>query len=280
MIDNTGAAIAERENKSNKRIVEQFSKTDAYKELTTEELKDFNEQYGMREVPRVVLGSSITSLESLINFQVRDQQGDVVDLNIRPLAANESKAGSIELNAHDSHYYRFVVASEDLRRVPAGIYYIAAGIDTRNEQGMWQGWTFSKTLTVKLVKQAGSPDWAVSEARAQLLSTYLIEDRQFPEAEVHARAWLERHPDSVDAWAQLGESLYGQRKHQAALDAFIMAINSFRKKYGESPAELPIELIDRINQIEKETGIRPPLNPNDPVPDENTPRPANLEDDA
>lgn len=276
MIDNTGAAIALRENQSNQKLVEQYSKTDDYKNMARAEQQRFFKRYGPREVPQVILGSTKVSLESLINIQVRNAKGEVVKLNIRPLAANESSAKPIELEPHNANWYQFVVESDQLQGLADGLYYLAAGVDTRNQNDMWQGWAFSKTMIVKLVSKADVANWLESEQRAQLIGTYLLQDKQFEKAEQHARAWIKRHPDSVDAWALLGESLLGRDVYQEALDSFLTAIDKFRAKFGNNPAELPMALIDPIAEIERESGLRPPLNPDDPVPDENTPRPDGL----
>lgn len=276
MVDNTGAAIAISANKSNKKIVNQYSKTDAYNSLTPSELNAFNKRYGPREVPVVVLGSDQVSLESLINIQVRSAKGGVLDLRIRPLAANPSAPEPIEVTAHEAHLYQFVIEPDQLKGLPDGIYFLAAGIDTRDQQAMWQGWTFSKTLIVKLAAKADVKNWRKSEQRAQLISTYLIDDHQFSKAEAQAREWIANHPNSVDAWAQLGEALFGLKEYQESLDSFLTAVNKFEAKLGKTPAELPMELIERIHTIEQLSGLRPPLNPDDPVPDENTPRPDNL----
>lgn len=223
-----------------------------------------------------ILGSNAVSLESLINIQLRSAKGDVVKVKVRPLAANDNAPEPLEIDPHDARFYQFVIESDQLQTLDDGIYYLAAGLDTREAKDMWQGWTFSKTMLVKLAAQADTPYWSESLQRTQLIGTYLLEDKQFSEAEEHAREWIARHPDSIDAWVLLGDSLFGQASYQAALYSFLTAINKFEVPYGDSPAEQPMEIIERIHAIEEISGFRPPLNPDDPIPYENTPRSDNL----
>jgi len=116
---------------------------------------------------------------------------------------------------------------------------------------MWQGISYSKSVIFSLSDPHPDPDWRTSNQRALLHSTYFIEDKQFIEAEKHARSWIALHPDSIDAWGQLGEALYGQDKNTEALEAFRTSEAKFRLKYGDTPFELPMELIDRIDEIKE-----------------------------
>ena len=80
-------------------------------------------------------------------------------------------------------------------------------------------------------------------------STFLIEDRQFVMAEDHARNFIQRFPESINAWAQLGEALFGLGRNDEALDAFNTALAKFRAKHGNAPRELPNEILDRVQEI-------------------------------
>ena len=249
MLDNSAALIAEQENQLNKKLVEHYSQTQDYKDMSATELAAFNRQYPIQEVPRIVLGSASVSLESLFDFQIRNQRGETVELKARPLTANDHQARAIELGVQQTLYYQFVLESRQLNLLPPGTYYIVAAIDTTEQPEMWQGWAYSKTMTVTLAEQHPESGWATSNQRALLLGNYLIEDKQYVQAEQHARNWTTQHPDSVDAWSLLGEALYGQGKVPEALESFDTAVRKFREKHGNNPFELPQELLDRIDQI-------------------------------
>jgi hypothetical protein len=247
-IDHVEAIVVMRDNARNKELLDQYSKTEAYTALTEGQRGALIKDYPVREVPVITLGSKTVSLESLINIQVRNERGEATDLVIRPLAENDHSATPITLNVDETLYYQFVIEEEQLQQLSPGIYRMAASIDTTEQQGMWQGWSYSNEASFSLDK---SPDkaWLASNQRAVLYSTYLLQDQKFANAEQHARQWAQQYPDSVDAWHHLGQALYGQRKNEDALPALNTALAKFRQKYGDSPAELPLVILDLIEKL-------------------------------
>lgn len=247
-IGNPTANSIEKENQRNREILEQYSQTEEYKTLSEVELEKLSEQYPALEVPQINIGSATVPLIDLFDFQVRNAQGDVVVLNVRPLANNDLNARSVDLNSEETPYYQFVIESFTLQALPLGEYFIVAVLDSRAHDDMWNGIAFSNTVIISIVDQESEK--LDSDTKHQLNSYYLINDEQYEAAEIHALAWTEEHPDSVDAWAQLGEALYGQGKSDDALIALEAALQKFREKYGNNPPELPELILDRINELE------------------------------
>ena len=250
LVENATANAIKRQNRRNQKIIGQYAATDEYKNLSDEELAALREEYPLREIPMLVLGSAAGSLESLIEFHVRNSQGQTVELAVRPLASNDKSNTSTELGLDQQAYYQFVVESGMLKQLPPGAYHIVAALDTSTQSGMWQGAAYSKSVVFTVYDPHPDPEWPQSDVQALLQSTYLIEDRQFTAAEKHATGWTQRDPRSVDAWAQLGEAQYGQGKTAEALTSFNTALLNFRAKYGVRPVERPLAIIDRINEIE------------------------------
>ena len=60
---------------------------------------------------------------------------------------------------------------------------------------------------------------------------------------------MQKSPESVNAWKQLGEALSGLGRNDDAQDALNTALAKFRAKHGNSPMELPKDIIDRVIEI-------------------------------
>ncbi len=60
---------------------------------------------------------------------------------------------------------------------------------------------------------------------------------------------MQKFPESVNAWAQLGEALWGLGRNDDVQDALNIALVKFRAKHGNSPRELPKDIIDRVIAI-------------------------------
>ena len=248
-LENTGAAVVQQENRDKQRVLSQFKNSVAYESFSGEEREQLEQEYAITQVPQVLLGSDTLAVHDLIRFAVRNSGGETVEIDPTPLASNIINEGPIELILGDSQFYQFAVASDALSQLPGGTYYIAAVLDTSKRSDMWRGIAFSNTIRVDLTGNHSDPDWSSSDQRAMLFSSYLMETLNYVEAEGHARSWLEFHPDSIDGWAQLGESLAGQDKDNEALDALNTALIKFRDKFGDNPAELPLEILDQIDAI-------------------------------
>ncbi len=249
-ITNSAAVSTARKNARNQTIIESYSKTDKYKELSKEQLDKLSKDYPTIELPTFKLGSSSTPLIDLINIQIRNNKGENVQLDIRPLASSKSKDGIVKLEQDKSHLYIFVIESKHLATLDSGSYHFAVGVDTRKSKDMWQGWAYSNTVTVSINEQHSKADWGTSDGRAMLLSAYLLGDQQFDLAEQHARSWIERHPESVNAWSDLGDALAGLEKNDAALKAYDTGVKKFWLKNGADAPEAPRELIEKINRLD------------------------------
>ena len=251
IIDNSAATSVERDNRRNHQMVERYTRTDDFQGLSKIEQLEFFEQYPVREIPGFTLGSEQASVESLLGFLVRDEQGNAINITIRPLASNDHQPRAIDLLDERSLYYQFVVESDQLRQLSPGTYHFVASIDTTQHADMWNGWIYSRNVAIRLSNTHPDPGWDSSNQRMLLQNTFLVDDRQFEKAEDHARSWIAQHPASIDAWSQLGEALYGRGQTEEALEAFAAAIDRFRSKHGDNPVELPKEILDRIREIEE-----------------------------
>ena len=172
-----------------------------------------------------------------------------IELTVRPLEGNEHERRPVDMLEERSLYYQFVVESDQLRSLAPGRYHFVATIDTSQRDDMWAGWAYSRSVAVELANDHADPNWPGSEQRLLMQSTFLVDDRQFMMAEDHARNFIQKFPDSINAWAQLGEALYGLGRNDEALSAFNTALDKFRAKHGDTPRELPQEIIDRVNEI-------------------------------
>ncbi|MEM7360083.1 MAG: hypothetical protein AAF431_13355 [Pseudomonadota bacterium] len=254
ILDNPNARYIQRENARNQKRQEQYEASEDYKKLPEKmakfELAVVKELYPVLEIPKIKLGNDKARPDALINFQVKNQEGENVDLNISALPANEDETGSTELHAENSLYYQFGVSQEDLKALVDGTYQIVAVLDSKEQTDMWQGSALSKPIVVTLSREHPEADWAGSNQQAILHSNYLMASHQYLDAELHARSWIERHPDSIDGWAQLGDALAAQNKNEEARTSWETALAKFRLKYGDNPVELPMEIIDRIDELE------------------------------
>ena len=251
VINNSAATRIERDNQRNQQIIAQYKLTDSYKNLSKIEQMEVSEQYPVREIPTFTLGSDQASVESLISFLVRDDQGNNIDLAIRMLEANDHQPRAIDLLEERSLYYQFAVESDQLAQLPPGSYHFVASVDTTQHADMWNGWIYSRSVAIALSDTHPEPGWDTSNQRMLLQSTFLVEDHQFKKAEDHASLWIEQHSGSINAWSQLGEALYGLGRNEEALEAFNTAIDRFRSKHGDTPVEPPQEILDRISEIEE-----------------------------
>lgn len=251
IIDNSAASGVKRNNQRNQQIVEQYEQTEDFQSLSKIEKMEFYAQYPLRDVPEFKLGSGQTSVASLVNFLVRDGQGNNIDIAIRPLQANDHQPKTITLQGERSLSYQFVVESDQLRQLSPATYHFVASLDTTRQADMWNGWIYSNNVDIALSETHPQPGWDTSNLRMLLHSTFLVDDHQYKKAEDHARLWIEQHPDSINAWSQLGEALHGLGQKNAALEAYNTALIRFRSKHGDNPAELPQELLDKITAIEE-----------------------------
>lgn len=254
IIDNPNARYLQRENARNKKRQEQYEASEDYKKLPEKmakfELAVVKELYPVLELPIIKLGSDKVSADELISFQVKDEAGEDVDLAIRALPANDDETDTTELHAENSLYYQYGASSEEMQKLADGTYQIVAVLDTHKQDDMWQGLVLSKPVVVSLSREHPDANWQDSNAQAILHSNYLMASHQYLDAELHARRWIERHPDSVDAWAHLGDALAAQGKNEEARTSWETALTKFRLKYGDNPVELPMEIIDKIDQLE------------------------------
>ena len=248
IIDNSMAMFIERQNRRSEDILQKYKETDHYADLSKIDQAEVTKQYQAKKLPNITLGSSKVSLESLIGFVAKDQQGNILDIKVRALQSNDHQPRAISLLQERSLLYRFVIESDQFEKFQSDIFYLVANVDTGTNVDMWQGQVDSSAATVKL----GQPEtaWEGSTRRLLLIGTYLLSDNKFSQAELHAMEWLQKHPNSVDGWAQLAEAYYGQGLFDEALEAFDTAVDRFREKHGSNPQELPMELIDRIREIQ------------------------------
>ena len=250
VLENSAAKVISRRNQRHREILDKYAATDEYKSLDQFELSELNDAYPIRDVPEFQLGSASVAVSELIDFQIRDADGTAKQVPVRLLASNDRTHTSITLEAESSRDYQFAFESSELQKLADGTYQLVAVIDTREQTDMWSGWVYSQPITINLVRQQPDPDWPGSNLRSLMVSTYLIADQQFAEAEKHAQEWTTRDPESVDAWAQLGEALFGQGENSLAVESFNTALAKFRAKFGNRPVELPEQITDRLNQIE------------------------------
>jgi len=257
VIGNGRAAAIRRENTRRREILEDFTATPDFGKLSVTEQKVYRQRYAQSPVPEFALGSPRTALESLISFMAKDAGGNEVQFAIRPLRANDHEARTIQLDEAQRAMYRFVVEPRDLQSLRPGEYQIVATVDTSGRQDMWAGWFYSRPLKLALHSTAPDPEWSGSDRRQYLLATVALSDQQFATAENQTRQWVRMFPDSVDAWASLGKALEGQNRPAEALQAFNTAVEKFRKKYGNSPQELPDILLEHIERLEQASGQNP-----------------------
>ena len=198
---------------------------------------------------QIILGSAKHPISSLLNLQIRDQQGDSINLETTLFEPITNQMPYGELSIKKTLIYAFAVSSEQLQQLPTGDYSLAVGIDTRSAQDMWQGWAYSNTLKLSL----GTANPVSQETRAALKMAYLIGINQYTEAERIANDWIQSKPSSVDAYSALGDALAGQDKPKQALKAYYAALANFNKLHnGVEPEELPLRLIKRIDELESQ----------------------------
>ena len=110
----------------------------------------------------------------------------------------------------------------------------------------------SNTLNVSLSSiHPGPQTGRVSSAQAAMFAHYLINDKRFEFAELHAHQWTQNHPESVDAFSYLGDALAGLNQNKKALEAYYKAAANFTLKYGENPVEIPRTLVAQIDALEE-----------------------------
>ena len=182
-IENSAAIHLQRENKRMQKIIDQYSQTEAYKNLSEEELEAFNKEYSITEVPELQLGSDRVSLESLIDFQIRNSNGDNIDLEFQGLASNNNQAGAIKLGTGEPLYYQFVAKRDQLQQLASDDYYIIAALDTSEHDVMWNGVAYSNTVSVELNEHHSDPAWGGSNQKFLLISSYYLGNQQYSLAE-------------------------------------------------------------------------------------------------
>ncbi len=248
-IDNSAAIFTERQNTRNQLIIDGYSNTEEYQNLSQDVRNELNSAYPIVKTSPIVLGSESLSVADLIDIQVRNQNGDNIKLEYRVLVPSKPVKQKVQLDHTRSLSFTFVIENNQLSKLPLGRYHFVAGVDTRKQEDMWQGWAYSNSVDVSLTEQHPKPDWEASNVRAKMISEYLLMDKQFELAQNHALLWTERQPDSVNAWSSLGDALAGQEQREAALDAYNKALSNFFAKNGNPPPELPTSLIKRIDEL-------------------------------
>ncbi|GEM_PF-1436994 len=251
MVGNTQAISVARENQRNQRFLDRLDESELVNTLSEQELASMKQVHALQEMPYFTLGSAQTPLNDLLNFQVRAEDGSKIKVSPRLLSKYKEQINFGELKASNHFYYVFAIEASELSALKAGTYSIAVAIDTRKQENMWQGWAHSNTLNVSLSSIHPDPNWEGSSAQAAMFAHYLINDKRFEFAELHAHQWTQNHPESVDAFSYLGDALAGLNQNKKALEAYYKAAANFTLKYGENPVEIPRTLVAQIDALEE-----------------------------
>ena len=251
VVGNAHASSQSAINQRNERHLKELENSELATTLSEKELETLKQTYATKPVPRFKLGSAKDPINSFFNFQIRANDGSVVNLKPRMLSKFEDQVNYGDLGEDDRFYYVFVIESGLLTGRPDGDFSIAVGIDTQNKKDMWQGWAHSNVLKLSLASSHPDSNWEGSEDQASMFAYYLINDKHFELAEFHAYEWTQKHPLSIDAFSYLGDALAGLDQVEKALEAYYKAAKNFTLKHGKNPVEIPRTLVAQIDALEE-----------------------------
>ena len=242
-----GLSIA-RENEQNHAMLDALAAGNE----DTEALDQLRDAYPVDRAWQITLGSEQSPISSLLNLQVRNAKGESVELVPSVFEPIEDQIKHGELSIEHPLLYTYAISQDQLMALPEGTYSLAVGIDTRKREGMWQGWAYSKPISLSLTATHPDPEWQTSQRRMASLVTYFLGVNQYQQAQAVATEWVALAADSVDSYSALGDVLVAQGEREQALEAYYTALANFNDKYeGQEAPEQPLRLIDKIDRLDE-----------------------------
>jgi hypothetical protein len=252
MISNDAAVAIDRDNQSQRRLLEQARDPELENPLSEQELADWEAVMTAQELPLITLGSTAMGITDLLNFQIRDEAGRNINITPVLLRSFALPNTAMTFGLDEVFYTLFAIDSVDLELLKPGAYQIAVGLDTRAHSSMWQGFAFSNVLKVELHTAHPDTEWEDSSDKAHVFAHYLLANEEFELGLMHTQTWTRQYPESSLAWSYYGDALAHLGENQKAVDAYYTAIEKFMLEHNGKPREAPRALMQRIDEIEEQ----------------------------
>jgi tetratricopeptide (TPR) repeat protein len=207
-----------------------------------------------RPVETIRLGTAQRPLAALFSFEVRNANGDLEKVTVRPLRDTSFPNASIILSADERPDFLFGLEAGELSKLSPGRYVIRAVLtNDRAESGAWRGRVQSEPLTLDL-KNA---DLTKEQRYKDTLQAgrFYLHDRDYDKMEAQASALLKIEGLSVSAWQLRGDAFVAQNKLDQAEQAYKEAIK-IAEKQGQPGVpdplkEPPQHLYRRLQKVEQ-----------------------------
>jgi len=249
-------AVAAR-NDSNARLLDRMRTSARWKELDDAGRRVAEADLAAVEPPSFVVGSPAHPLIAGVTLRLVDSRGRESALTARPLAASSDVPARFELGRDDAATLALGVDASTLARLAPGTYQLRARLDTRGQDGMWNGSVDSAALELRITDGKERRPADEEQERLFAVGSFWLADHQFGELEKVARRMIALDQRSVGGWLHLGDALDGQGKPGPARDAFLRS----RRLYVEDvvptlsgPVEAPEYTLRRIREVEEKIG--------------------------
>lgn len=163
---------------------------------------------------------------------------------------------TVTLDERQTAYAIFVVSPEETASAAKGTYQVIVSFENRSS-GQWQGEIVSDKVEITVAEAAKAPSVEDQEEKHLSLAEYFLTLKDYDRA-VHAvQQALSISPQSIDAFALMGQAQEGKGDYRAALDAYQRAFREFRGRYPDS-RHPPWEILRSMRRMEEKLGIQLP----------------------
>ncbi|MEO0367797.1 MAG: hypothetical protein AAF197_03320 [Pseudomonadota bacterium] len=240
-IENQSARAIAAQNYSNEIALLELEEAASFQEMPQEQREALTSYYQVESIPVARFDSNSSWIED-ITFEVRDAEGESVDLGLRLSMEAAQQVKPPMLDENNGVLLSVTADQTALLRSVSGKYEVVAVFRERS---------FSKPFELELISDAPAPDWRNSEAQMLIKTTHLLNDFDFTAAAELADVWAQLSPTSINAWIALGDAQVGLNDEAAAISAYEEAERQFRSSYGDTPPEIPHELVNKLSQLRR-----------------------------
>ena len=189
-----------------------------------------------------------------LSFQIRDENGNIPDIAIRPLRSAQALEPPLALEHVPSGLFRFGIDVSEFARLKPGKYSIrVVFLSDKNDAVVSSpGFGKERPLTIELKTTGLTSDQRKIDV--QQAARFYLRDRDYAKAEKLSDAARALDGLSVGAWEVRGEALLAQNRSREAEEAFKKALQNV--KFASHPGLRPPveESAEHISKYLKKIG--------------------------
>ena len=230
-------------NQSNEATLIALKGSEGFAKLTDAQQQSIVANYSTAPIPSVTIDAD-TDWQRVIRLELRDSSDHSWSLTPTVMLANHSKENRV-LDANNGLLFKLALSSADLAGLTSNLYHVVAviGLPFKDKAEF-----YSNVLSFELIDPGSQENDEKSDEWYQSRVEYSLVTGNFADAKEWSLAWTAQHPATGDAWSALGDAEQGLKNREGAIAAYKQAELQFRAKHGNTPAEIPHLLIEKLSQ--------------------------------